>query len=558
MARNKARRPGGPSRPPSDGEGPPSLSASAERAEGSPGGTGPAAEDARAEGSSAAERARPEPLAAEPARPEAPPSASRAAAWSGPDAPASSSPATGGPLRGSAPTSSAGQRPSGAGAAPPLSGPPGPASRGTGAPPKWPGSWLAGLAAGVIGGIVAALALTWALSRDNAEVAALRAQIDRLAQTLAGVEGQGGEVAQLTSRLEALESGSGAALNEEVSGRIEALVAADAALQERLDALGTDADQGAAGAQVDDLAARVDELEAAIADAGSGAGASEAVTQRLAELENQLSDLSATVAQVQQVDAALRELTSRTGALEARLAQAEAARQDLEQLAGRFGALEQQVAAGREEGASQLGTLSTRMDMLADTVEQVQTRLVTSDDRRTRAATLALIIAQLDAALDGGEPFEELLNGLRALGVDDPAVVKAIATLEAAAASGVVSLPELRAAFDRRANEIVHAERAPDGDGLLDQAAGNLMRLVTVRPVGADVEGDSAAARVARAEAALATGDLAAAVAELEGLQGAAAEAAAPWLAEARERLAAQDALGALQDRATHLLSEPQ
>jgi hypothetical protein len=61
---------------------------------------------------------------------------------------------------------------------------------------------------------------------------------------------------------------------------------------------------------------------------------------------------------------------------------------------------------------------------------------------------------------------------------------------------------------------------------------------------------------VARAEAALEQGNLAAAVAELEGLEGAAADAAAPWLAEARARLAAQAALAALQDRATHLLSE--
>ena len=64
--------------------------------------------------------------------------------------------------------------------------------------------------------------------------------------------------------------------------------------------------------------------------------------------------------------------------------------------------------------------------------------------------------------------------------------------------------------------------RAPEGDSLIDQAAGNLLRLVTVRPVGADVEGDDAAARVARAEARLAEGDLAAAVAEVEALEGAA------------------------------------
>jgi hypothetical protein len=82
------------------------------------------------------------------------------------------------------------------------------------------------------------------------------------------------------------------------------------------------------------------------------------------------------------------------------------------------------------------------------------------------------------------------------------------------------------------------------------------MSLVTVRPVGADVEGDSAAARVARAEAALDRGDVGAAVAELEALDGPAAAAAAPWLAEVRPRLAAETALHRLQERATLLLVE--
>jgi hypothetical protein len=81
---------------------------------------------------------------------------------------------------------------------------------------------------------------------------------------------------------------------------------------------------------------------------------------------------------------------------------------------------------------------------------------------------------------------------------------------------------------------------------------------VTVRPVGADVSGEGAPARVARAEAALAHGDLAAAVAEIEPLEGAADAAAAPWLAEAHQRMAAQAAVAALQDRATRLLSEAQ
>jgi hypothetical protein len=48
-------------------------------------------------------------------------------------------------------------------------------------------------------------------------------------------------------------------------------------------------------------------------------------------------------------------------------------------------------------------------------------------------------------------------------------------------------------------------------------------------------------------------GDLAGAISELEALDGAAAAAAAPWLAEARPRLAAEAALDTLRDRALQL-----
>ena len=372
-------------------------------------------------------------------------------------------------------------------------------------------------------------------------------------QALAGTEGQNGDVARLTSRLDALERGSGAAVDEKIKGQVEALKAADAALQKRLDAF----EPGTAGPQVQDLATRVDQLEAAVADAGNTAGTSAAVTRSLAGLEAKLSDLSTTVARLEQATAGdrpeLAGLTSRVGALEARFGQAEGASQEVEGLAGRVGAVTQQITAGQEQAAglsdkvealgSQMGALGTRMDALADTVQQLQQQATGREDGRAQAASLALTVAQLDTALEGGEPFEQVLNSVRSLDGDDPAVVKAFDTLQANAASGVPTLPELRSSFDRVADDIVHAAQAPDGDGLLDQAAGNLMRLVTVRPVGADVAGESAAARVARAEAALAEGDLAAAVAELEPLEGAADAAAASWLTQAHERLAAQAAL---------------
>jgi hypothetical protein len=560
MARNKAGRPGGPPGSPSGSEAPPERPVSAEesRTGAGPGEARGKAEDLRPEATGAAGQ----PLL------ERPGSGRHAAASPGAEVSTADSPASGGPRADTGPIGGAAQRSSGAAAGTPDAAAPRATPRNAGAAPKTSRSWLGALAAGLVGGAIAALALSyWALSRDGDRLAALRAQVQGVEQALAGAEGRGGDVAQLTSRLDALERGLGsAAVDEQVRGQVEALKAADAALQKRLDAL----EPGTAGPQVQDLATRVDQLEAAAAAGGNGGRTSEAVARQLAELETKLGDLSATVARLEQAAAGDRPelggLTSRVGALEARLGQAEGASQEVEGLAGRVGAVTQQITAGQEQTAglsdkvgalgSQLGALSTRMDTLADTVHQLQQQATTREDGRARAASLALTVAQLDAALDGGAPFEQALDSVRSLGAGDPAAAKAFETLQAAAASGVPTLPALRNAFDRVADDIVHAAQAPDGDGLLDQAAGNLMRLVTVRPVGADVLGESAAARVARAEAALAEGDLAAAVAEIEPLQGAAKAAAAPWLTQAHERLAAQTALAALQDRATSLLSE--
>jgi len=82
------------------------------------------------------------------------------------------------------------------------------------------------------------------------------------------------------------------------------------------------------------------------------------------------------------------------------------------------------------------------------------------------------------------------------------------------------------------------------------------MRLVTVRPAGSQAEGDSVDARVARAEASLNDGDLAAAVTELDQLEGEPAQAAADWLAQAKARLAAEQAVTQLRTQATDLLTQ--
>ena len=74
--------------------------------------------------------------------------------------------------------------------------------------------------------------------------------------------------------------------------------------------------------------------------------------------------------------------------------------------------------------------------------------------------------------------------------------------------------PKSRAPSCRRRSR--KARCGDDDAGWWDRLMGRVSELVTVRPVGEDVEGDSPAARVARAEAHIASGDLASAVNELD------------------------------------------
>jgi hypothetical protein len=116
----------------------------------------------------------------------------------------------------------------------------------------------------------------------------------------------------------------------------------------------------------------------------------------------------------------------------------------------------------------------------------------------------------------------------------------------------------LAARFDGVAEAIVRAERVPPGAGWWERLWARISSLVTVRRSGADAEGPSADAVAARAEAKVKTGDLAGAVAELDALTGAPAEAARPWLDQAKARLAADAALDRLLALALTRLNKPE
>ena len=437
---------------------------------------------------------------------------------------------------------------------------------------------IGGLIGGLLGGVAAWAALTYLVpSNASDEVQALRARVEQLGSAVDRSQGDQQALAELSSRVQALQQASPAA-GGDLAARVEALEKARAAgsdqtqggpglaaLTKRLDALehGAGAAEGSAPtAGLDDLRTRLTALEGQVSSLATDvAGAGDARTGDVASLEALQSRLGAIESRLPEADAAAH----RIDALSARVDSLEPTGAKVGQLAGDVDQIKQQSAAAqsRLDGlAAQVQGLGQQLQALGGDVKGVQTglaetrnRAATADDRRAQAAALALITTQIDAALGQGKPYEAPLRSLTALGDQDAAVRQAATELAPGAASGVPSLAALRQSFAPVADEIVQRERAPEGGSLIDRATSNLMRLVTVRPVGADVAGEDAAARVARAEADLDRGDLAAAVAEVEALKGPAAEAAAAWLGDAKARLQATAALASLRAHVTALLS---
>jgi hypothetical protein len=268
-----------------------------------------------------------------------------------------------------------------------------------------------------------------------------------------------------------------------------------------------------AGTDGSSLEAQIAALKDEVRGLKSGGGADD----RIAALEKQVQALSGT-------------LDTRVASLESR---------------GATKAVESALAELRAENAR----LTEQITSLGKSVQALEQRLAEAEKRAGGEEVLMLAVGQLRAALARGAPFRQELSALEDLSAEDEDLAETIAPLWPYAAIGVETEADLRARFESLAPEVLSADQAASG-GWTDRVLAKLNEVVTIRRVGGDVAGDGAGALLARAEARLAAGDLAGAVEILGGLKGPAAEAAAPWLADARARLAADKAVAALESRA--------
>ena len=355
--------------------------------------------------------------------------------------------------------------------------------------------------------ILPRVAPDWAPRVGERDVAALEGRVHALETRRSQAD-----LSAVHARLEALE-GVIAELEARPAGeRFDALTARLEALARRLDSAdGERLDDDAGRAR---LAARLKALEAApsppraLASATADGGAAAA---RIDAVETALADL-------REASAARPNFDGDIAALESALA-------DLDAI----------VAGARADASAQRQARTAFEDRLA-AVEVVAAR-------EARAAAHLLALGQLREALSAAGPYDDAWATVAATAPED-APPEAMATLATHAGAGVETPARLAARFANSAMAIAAAGRGAE-DGWVDEAVVRLRGLVKIRRVG-DVVGAGRGAVAARAERLIAGGDVAAAIAELDRLAGPAAEVAAPWLVDARTRVAVDQALARL------------
>lgn len=324
--------------------------------------------------------------------------------------------------------------------------------------------------------------------------------------------------------------------------------------------------------EVDRLIDRVNALEQRLAAVESQpAAAPSSAAQPAADLEARVGTMAQRLAAVSDEVAIVRETLGSSGG-EGLGPIANRLSDRLQGLSGRVDALEQAPAAPTvsperlDALQSRLDTVSGKLDTevhtSAEDVVQMETRLASLQGRldqmakalentrsgREKAGAFLLAANQLAATAGTSTGFEAELGALRATAPADPEVSAALETL-GRHAGGAPSLAVLRGRFPKIASAAVNASVVGSGEGVIGQALTRMASLVTIRRIDS-ADGDGLDAHLVQAESALAAGDLTAAVAAVQKLDGGPAKVAAPWLVDAEARVVVDAAVRTLQARA--------
>jgi hypothetical protein len=320
------------------------------------------------------------------------------------------------------------------------------------------------------------------------------------------------------------------------------------------------------------LAARVAAVEARPVAPSKGVDAVQPAVSELADRVNQLDSRLAVIEKrpapsVPNTDA----INSALSGLARRVDQIEAAgkpdlgpiRADVQQLREQLTAIETQStsrmasdAAASKDVQQELSRLGKVEGDLADRVAALEREAQSQNKAEIRSdGMLALLLGQMREAIEQARPFPAEFDAFVRLARSSD-LAAAAEPLAEPARNGVASRAVLVKGLADLAGQTAVAREPGVKLDWREQALARLRGLVTIRRMDGSSAGGAEGA-VNTAQAALARGDLAGAVAALEPLTGAEAELARPWLRMARERLAAETALDRAQELLTERLGSP-
>lgn len=265
-----------------------------------------------------------------------------------------------------------------------------------------------------------------------------------------------------------------------------------------------------------------------------------ALSDRIAALESRpladgaapeaMAALSADVEKLRQ-DLADRPATGGTGSA------------DLAPLEQQIADLRAQIAALPQAGTDEINALKAAVEEERRATEARSEALRTETEAAARSALLRGALLRVQAALDGGASLTEALDDITAAGLTVPPEL-------AAQSAGVATLPQLQASFPQAARTALAASGKPAQGATFTDRVGAFFAAQTNMRSLTPQAGDGPDAVLSRAEALVASGELAPALAELNKLPDTGKASLAEWRHAAEARL---NAVNAVADLAANL-----
>lgn len=263
---------------------------------------------------------------------------------------------------------------------------------------------------------------------------------------------------------------------------------------------------------------------------------------RIEQLSTDISDLKSLSMPTAQLAAKAADIEQRLSRLDDQLQTMSATHLKAEDLLERVERL--------ETNAVRAASLDQRLSAMEESGAEAREALM-------KGSSIVLAVGHLAQVAQDSRPFTAELTTLKMLARDDEQLKAAADKLEPYAATGVPTFAKIRADFPAMAVAVTRAQSAAGDGEWYDRALNRVASLVTVRRTGPEAQAaGGTSGLLATAEQALSADDLAAAVDAVAKIDGPAAPATQNWLKEARARLAANQALAVLEDRAITYLSK--